>query len=91
MKIEKFEVDKDVREPFIIVELNGQGCGFGGCNCLPPNVGDADNFISVSNGEVGLCVSLTYEEAKEIKNKGMIDLGGKNEKRHQYKGCRRTF
>ena len=75
MEIEKFEIDK--QEPFIIVELNGKCCGFGGCNSSPSNVGDTDNFISVSNGEVGLCVSLTDEEAKEIKDKGMIDLGGK--------------
>lgn len=72
MKIEKFEVDK--QKPFVIVELNGKGCGFGGCNCSPHNVGDADNFISVSNGDVGLCVSLTDEEAKEIREKGILDL-----------------
>ena len=75
MEIEKFEIDK--QEPFIIVGLNGKCCGFGGCNSSPYNIGDADNFISVSNGEVGLCVSLTDEETKEIKDKGMIDLGGK--------------
>ena len=75
MKIEKFETDK--QKPLIVVELNGQGCGFGGCNCSPHNVGDADNFISVLDGEVGLCVSLTEGEAKEIKEKGVLDLGGK--------------
>lgn len=75
MKIEKFEADK--QEPFVIIELNGKGCGFGGCNCSLHNVGDADNFISISNGEVGLCCSLTEGEAKEIKDKGVLDLGGK--------------
>ena len=77
MKIEKFKADK--QEPFIIVELNGQGCGFGGCKCLPHNVGDTDNFISISNGEVGLCVSLTDGEAKEIREMGILDLWGEIE------------
>ena len=75
MEIKKFETVK--QKPLIVVELNGQGCGFGGCNCSLLNVGDADNFISISNGEVGLCVSLTEGEAKEIKDKGVLDLGGK--------------
>ncbi|MCK4526129.1 hypothetical protein KAW18_02060 [candidate division WOR-3 bacterium] len=72
MKIEKFEIER--KEPFAIVELNGKGCGFGGCNCLPYNIGDADNFISISNGGFGLCISLTDEEAKEIKDKGVLGL-----------------
>ena len=43
MKIEKFKIEK--KEPFAMVELNGKGCCFGGCNCSLLNVGDANNFI----------------------------------------------
>lgn len=71
MEIKRFDLDKveQTRDPFVIVHLNGK--------TSPPN------FISIWDGKIGLCVSLTDEEAKEIKNKGVLDLGGeKDGKRH---------
>lgn len=73
MKIESFKVDKEEPEterqnPFILVELNGNGCGLDHCKCSPPN------FISVSDGEKGFEVTLTDEEAKELKENGKLNI-----------------
>ena len=73
MKIEKYKIDKEAGEaekqnPTLIVELNGNGCGLDNCKCSPPN------FISVSDGKNGFEVTLTDEEAKELRESGMLDV-----------------
>ena len=71
MKIERLKLNKAEQtcDPFVIVHLNGK--------TSPPN------FISIWDGEIGLCVVFTDEEANEIKKLGILDLGDKkNEKRH---------
>lgn len=73
MKIEKFKVNKkeiemERQNPFVLVELNGNGCGLDNCKCSPPN------FISVSDGKNGFEVILTDEEAKELRETGMLDV-----------------
>lgn len=72
-RIELFEIDKkeqevQEQEPFILVELNGNGCGLERCNCSP------SNYISISNGEIGLVLALTDEEADKIKKTGKLDI-----------------
>lgn len=71
MKIESFKIVKGAAQrqnPYILIELNGNGCGIEGCNCSPPN------FISVSDGANGLAVALTDEEAKELKENGRLEI-----------------
>jgi hypothetical protein len=60
MEIKKFELDKTEqrRDPFVIAHLNGK--------TSPPN------FISIWDGEIGLCVALTDEEANKIKKLGIL-------------------
>jgi hypothetical protein len=63
MKITKFSIDSTGRcseYPFLRANLHGDGCSQPGCNCSPPY------FISISDGETGLCVELTKEEAVRI-------------------------
>ena len=50
------------------MELNGNGCGLKECNCSP------SNFISISNGKIGFEVTLTDEEAKELKISGKLEI-----------------
>ena len=73
MKIESFKVNKEEPEierqtPYILVELNGNGCGLDHCQCSPPN------FISVSDGKKGFEITLTDEEAKVLKETGMLKV-----------------
>lgn len=73
MKIENFKVNKKAveterQQSYLLVELNGNGCGLKGCSCSPPN------FISVFNGKIGFEITLTNEEAKEIKLEGHLDI-----------------
>ena len=73
MKVENFEIDKEAIEdqrqnPFLLVELNGNGCGLERCGCSPAN------YISISNGVKGLEVTLTDEEAKELKETGKLEV-----------------
>ena len=60
MKIKRFEADsvQQPRDPFVIVHLNGK--------TSPPN------FISIWDGDIGLCVALTDKEANEIKKLGIF-------------------
>ena len=50
------------------MELNGNGCGLKECNCSPPN------FITISSGKIGFEVTLTDEEAKELKISGKLEI-----------------
>ena len=62
MKINTIKVDKSdsrtIQRGFVRVSLKGIGCGATGCHCSP------DNFITISDGETMLSVTLTAEEAK---------------------------
>ena len=62
MKVKEFKIDLDgqIQEPFLRAVLNGSGCGQLGCNCSPKN------FISISNGAIGLTVGLSGSEAQSI-------------------------
>lgn len=71
----KFTVNKDTddegnyltrQNPFLLVQLNGDGCCLSGCNCSPPN------FISVFDGKNGIEVSLTDKEVDIIKNSSIF-------------------
>lgn len=51
-----------LREPFVRVSLDGEGCGLKHCNCSPPN------YISISDGKTITTVTLIDEEAQAIKS-----------------------
>lgn len=56
----------------LLAELNGDGCGSGGCRCSP------DYFISVSDKTgYGISVRLTRAEARKLLTTGTLDIRGK--------------
>lgn len=67
-KINKNEPEMEKQHPYLLVELNGNGCSIKECMCSPPN------FISVSDGKKGFEVTLTDEEAKRLKKSGKLDI-----------------
>jgi hypothetical protein len=73
MSVKKFKIDpaqagRQVQGPFLRVNLNGDGCGLASCSCSPPN------YISISNGEIGLNVELSDEQVKLLREKGRLDI-----------------
>ena len=69
--VKTFEIEPDnqkkVKGPYIRVVVDGQGCPIPNCNCSP------GNFIVISNGEIGLSVTLTDDQANLITECGGID------------------
>ena len=71
MKITRFKITDKTRQvtsPCLTLILNGKGCWLKGCNC------SQHNFISISDGKIGLTVELTIEETKEILKKKSIRM-----------------
>lgn len=68
--IQRFSITKgslqQEQQPFVRVVLDGGGCGEPGCHCSPPN------FISLGDGEVGLTVALSAEQAKALINDRLL-------------------
>ncbi len=81
MKVTRFTVNKgnarQIQSPVVRVEAKGRGCGLLGCNCSPLN------FITISDGELGLTVELSAIEAQTLMLEGTLDIqeerkGGKD-------------
>jgi hypothetical protein len=72
IKVEKFEIEaeskKRVKKPFIRITLDDGGCPLPNCSCSP------DNYISISNGEVGLTVGLKPSQVKQLVEHGTLWL-----------------
>lgn len=67
MKVHRFEISPDkvqagrqIAGEFVRTNLHEPGCGLESCNCSP------GFWISLSDGEVGLCAELTPDEVREI-------------------------
>jgi hypothetical protein len=72
-EVEKFKIEQPEKgskseEPFVRVSVDGRGCPLVNCNCSP------ENYISLSDGTVGLTVALTASQAKAIRE-GLLCLG----------------
>jgi hypothetical protein len=64
MRVEAFNIydrERQISEPFL--RMSNAGCGLQGCNCSP------EIFLSLSNGQVGLCATLSREEWELLKAK----------------------
>lgn len=70
--VESFKVGgasgKSTTAPFVRITLDGEGCPLPGCMC------SGDNYLSLSDGEVGLCVKLTPSQVEQLVTHGTLWL-----------------